>query len=318
MLEIESKKLKGTYRCQFYHDHEKLIAGLDEGKNSSLIYQKSVAIKKAINDMLFQKKTEDEALVELKEAFDKVGYATPETERRHLEESWRQILRYVHSETRQPEHLARKMVSPFQLMNVSFKADYLFSGYKAYVRKTKVGRKVETYHTTEPYVEVVRIRPGKPDVSKGSKKKDKGVMTCLELYCMLMYAKEVAETMAFLRDEKVINVEASYYYLRRNGDKVEDIREDDFFDNKSKNVLTLSDVYYTADPNRKTEVDANFKKEFLEFFQSQECDPESCEHCTLNAVCNFTKPPEYIEKELTQKSMQKKWQRQWLFYVMKK
>ena len=79
MLEIESKKLKGTYRCQFYHDHEKLIAGLDEGKNSSLIYQKSVAIKKAINDMLFQKKTEDEALVELKEAFDKVGYATPET-----------------------------------------------------------------------------------------------------------------------------------------------------------------------------------------------------------------------------------------------
>lgn len=88
--------------------------------------------------------------------------------------------------------------------------------------------------------------------------------------------------MAFLRDEKVINVEASYYYLRRNGDKVEDIREDDFFDNKSKNVLTLSDVYYTADPNRKTEVDANFKKEFLEFFQSQECDPESCEHCTLN------------------------------------
>ena len=120
---------------------------------------------------------------------------------------------------------------------------------------------------------------------------------------MLMYAKEVAETMAFLRDEKVINVEASYYYLRRNGDKVEDIREDDFFDNKSKNVLTLSDVYYTADPNRKTEVDANFKKEFLEFFQSQECDPESCEHCTLNAVCNFTKPPEYIEKELTQKSL---------------
>ena len=97
-----------------------------------------------------------------------------------------------------------------------------------------------------------------------------------------MYAKEVAETMAFLRDEKVINVEASYYYLRRNGDKVEDIREDDFFDNKSKNVLTLSDVYYTADPNRKTEVDANFKKEFLEFFQSQECDPESCEHCTLS------------------------------------
>lgn len=118
-----------------------------------------------------------------------------------------------------------------------------------------------------------------------------------------IYAKEVAETMAFLRDEKVINVEASYYYLRRNGDKVEDIREDDFFDNKSKNVLTLSDVYYTADPNRKTEVDANFKKEFLEFFQSQECDPESCEHCTLNAVCNFTKPPEYIEKELTQKSL---------------
>ena len=303
MLEIESKKLKGTYRCQFYHDHEKLIAGLDEGKNSSLIYQKSVAIKKAINDMLFQKKTEDEALVELKEAFDKVGYATPETERRHLEESWRQILRYVHSETRHPECLIRKTVSPFQLMNISFKADYLFSGYKTYVRKTKVGRKVETYHTTEPYVEVVRMRPGKPDVSMGSKRKDKGVMTCLELYCMLMYAKEVAETMTFPRNEKIINVEASYYYLRRNGDKVEDIREDDFFDNKSKNILTLSDVYYTADPSRKTEIDANFKKEFLEFLQSQECDPENCEHCTLNAVCNFTKPPEYIEKELTQKSL---------------
>lgn len=65
--------------------------------------------------MLFQKKTEDEALVELKEAFDKVGYATPETERRHLEESWRQILRYVHSETRQPEHLARKWSVRFSL-----------------------------------------------------------------------------------------------------------------------------------------------------------------------------------------------------------
>ncbi len=74
MLEIESKKLKGTYRCQFYHEHEKLVSGLDEGKKSSLIYQKAVAIKKAINDLLFQKKKEDEVLEELKIAFDEAGY----------------------------------------------------------------------------------------------------------------------------------------------------------------------------------------------------------------------------------------------------
>lgn len=81
MLEIESKKLKGTYRCQFYHEHEKLVSGLDEGKKSSLIYQKAVAIKKAINDLLFQKKKEDEVLEELKIAFDEAGYATPETKK---------------------------------------------------------------------------------------------------------------------------------------------------------------------------------------------------------------------------------------------
>lgn len=108
MLEIESKKLKGTYRCQFYHEHEKLVSGLDEGKKSSLIYQKAVAIKKAINDLLFQKKKEDEVLEELKIAFDEAGYATPETKKRHLEEAWSQILRYVYSEKRQPECLTQK------------------------------------------------------------------------------------------------------------------------------------------------------------------------------------------------------------------
>lgn len=135
MLEIESKKLKGTYRCQFYHEHEKLVSGLDEGKKSSLIYQKAVAIKKAINDLLFQKKKEDEVLEELKIAFDEAGYATPETKKRHLEEAWSQILRYVYSEKRQPECLTQKSVIPFQFMKVSFKADYLFAGYKTYKEK---------------------------------------------------------------------------------------------------------------------------------------------------------------------------------------
>lgn len=93
MLEIESKKLKGTYRCQFYHEHEKLVSGLDEGKKSSLIYQKAVAIKKAINDLLFQKKKEDEVLEELKIAFDEAGYATPETKKRHLEEAKKKTFR---------------------------------------------------------------------------------------------------------------------------------------------------------------------------------------------------------------------------------
>lgn len=301
MLEIESKKLKGTYRCQFYHEHEKLVSGLDEGKKSSLIYQKAVAIKKAINDLLFQKKKEDEVLEELKIAFDEAGYATPETKKRHLEEAWSQILRYVYSEKRQPECLTQKSVIPFQFMKVSFKADYLFAGYKTYKRKTRVNGKTETFYSKEPYIEVVRLRVGKPDVTMRSKKKDKGVMTCLELYCMLMYAKEIARKKRF-NGKKIINVEASYYYLRGDKDKVVDIT-DDFFDEKKKNVLTLSDMFFIDNPERLTDIDANFKKEFNEFLQSKECDPENCEHCVLNSVCSFTKPPEYIEKELTQKTL---------------
>ena len=301
MLEIESKKLKGTYRCQFYHEHEKLVSGLDEGKKSSLIYQKAAAIKKAINDLLFQKKKEDEVLEELKIAFDEAGYATPETKKRHLEEAWSQILRYVYSEKRQPECLTQKSVIPFQFMKVSFKADYLFAGYKTYKRKTRVNGKTETFYSKEPYIEVVRLRVGKPDVTMRSKKKDKGVMTCLELYCMLMYAKEIARKKRF-NEKKIVNVEASYYYLRGDKDKVVDIT-DDFFDEKKKNVLTLSDIFFIDNPERLTDIDVNFKKEFNEFLQSKECDPENCEHCVLNSVCSFTKPPEYIEKELTQKTL---------------
>lgn len=84
-------------------------------------------------------------------------------------------------------------------MKVSFKADYLFAGYKTYKRKTRVNGKTETFYSKEPYIEVVRLRVGKPDVTMRSKKKDKGVMTCLELYCMLMYAKEIARKKGLMK-----------------------------------------------------------------------------------------------------------------------
>lgn len=64
-----------------------------------------------------------------------------------------------------------------------------------------------------------------------------------------------------------------------------------------KEKCTYSFGYVFIDnPERLTDIDVNFKKEFNEFLQSKECDPENCEHCVLNSVCSFTKPPEYIEK----------------------
>lgn len=287
-ITLNSNELKGHNRCTLRREHGGLKLKSDKGISN--VYEKAVLIKNMIQKGLFHVATPEEIEATLEMGFREMDYPTEETAKLHAADAYRQVMRYVSCETREPEIAHTKTVSPFGLMDVVVKPDYIFSGVKDFPYDEVVGKKKTTYQVPKKYIEVVKIRCSKPDVSLTGKYKDTGMFQCLELYAMLLYARKL------VKPGETVNVCASYYYLRKNNDNSATKEFDrDFFENKGAgNVVTLWEEYT---PGKKTELDLLFEPQFKEYLDGEKITNEDvCKKCDFYELCYYTKPPKMLEE----------------------
>lgn len=285
---LSSRELQGYNRCQMRRERN---LSLKNGKGVENVYEKAVLIKDMIRKRLFHVATDEEIEASLEMSFMDMNYPTEETAKLHAADAYRQIMRYVHCEDRTPEVAPLKTVRPFDLFDVRVKPDYIFTGVKEFPYTEVVGKKKSTYTIPKKYIEVVKIKCSKPNVSLTSKAKDAGIMQSLELYAMLLYARSLVGP-----DEKDINVCASYYYLRKNNDNSATKQFDtDFFENKGAgNIVTLWEEYK---PEGKTELDLLFQPQFEEFVTGEQVADSACVGCDFYELCHYTKPPKKLDDE---------------------
>lgn len=287
-ITLNSSELKGCNRCTVRRERD---LKLKSDKGVSSVYEKAVLIKNMIQKGLFGVATPEEIEATLEMGFREMDYPTEETARLNAADAYRQVMRYISCEKREPEIAHTKTVSPFGLMNVTVKPDYIFSGVKDFPYDEVVGKKKTTYMIPKKYIEVVKIRCRKPDVSLTGKYKDTGMFQCLELYTMILYARSLASP------GETVNICASYYYLRKNSDNSATKEFDkDFFENKGAgNVVTLWEEYT---PGKKTELDLMFEPQFKEYLDGEVVtNEEVCKKCDFYEICHYTKPPKMLEEE---------------------
>lgn len=286
-MDYNSRNLKGCNRCSVRRERE---LSLKNGKGVDNVYEKAVLIKDMIRKGLFHVATDEEIEAILEMSFRDFGYPTDETARLHAADAYRQIMRYIHCEKREPEPAYTKTVSPFGLMNVKVKPDYIFSGVKEFPYEEVVGKKKTTFTLPKKYIEVVKIRCSKPDTSVSGKYKDTGMFQNLELYCMLLYARSLVQP------GETVNICASYYFLRKNNDNSATKEFDpNFFENKGAgNIVTLWEEYT---PGKKTELDLMFEPQVAEFLEGElVTDDAVCKRCDFYELCHYTKPPKALEE----------------------
>lgn len=286
-MDLNSRNLKGCNRCSIRRGRN---LSLKNGKGIDYVYEKAVLIKDMIRKGLFHVATDEEIEATLEMSFRDFGYPTEETAKLHAADAYRQIMRYIHCEQREPEPAHTKTVNPFGLMDVKVKPDYIFSGVKDFPYEEVVGKKKNTFMVPKKYIEVVKIRCSKPDTSASGRYKDTGMFQNLELYCMLLYARSLVQP------GETVNICASYYFLRKNNDNSATKEFDpDFFENKGAgNVVTLWEEYT---PGKKTELDLLFEPQFQEFVEGEKITDETvCQHCDFYELCHYTKPPKVLEE----------------------
>ena len=287
---ISSGELKGYNRCDL---RRKSDLPIERGKGSENVFEKAVLIKDMIRKKLFGVADNDEIEATLEMNFQNMDYPTEETAKLNAADAFRQIMRYTSSEDRVPDIAESKVVRPFDLFDVKVKPDYIFTGVKDFEYKQTVGKKTTTFTVPQRYIEVVKIKCSKPNVSITGKQKDEGMMQCLELYTMLLYARSL------VKPGEQLNVCASYYFLRKNSDNsATKTFNSDFFDNKGAgNIVTLWEAYTSG---MTTDIDAIFKPQFEEFAEGEhECSGKTCDGCDFYEICNYTKPPKMIPEEHT-------------------
>lgn len=297
---IQSGKLLERYQCGKMRSHEKTMAMLNRGKKISLVYEKASYIKDTVKKgVLFGEKV---SVSEMQKKFLDFGYPTEETAFRNAADAYRQIYRYVNSEQRKPQKASVKTVFPYGLFGVEVRPDFVFFGYKEFGHfyVDEKGRK-KTYFTTEPYLEVVILRCGLPDVTARGNKNDHCAAKRKELYAMLCYGMEYAKENGMAAQN--LQVEASYYFLRKKSDNYKEMEFDpDFFEGKGGgNIISIHDYYH--DNTSLSEIDTVYKPQFERFLKGDSACETDCEKCDFYNLCNFTLPPKYIEKEMKQKSL---------------
>lgn len=286
-MTIGSGSLKGYNRCEFRRNRDIRVKN---EKGIENVYEKAVLIKELIRKGLFHVNTNEEIEAILELSMKEMDYPTEETAKLHAADAYRQIMRYLSCEQRKPEVAEVKTVSPFQLLDVSVKPDYIFRGIKDFPYETVVGKTKTKYTLPKEYIEVVKICCRKPDVSITGKGKDSGMMQRLELYTMLLYARSLVKP-----GEKV-NICASYYYLRKSNDSsVTKEFDPNFFENKgSGNIVTLWEEYT---PGLITELDSEFRPQFENFVLGEEVCGDGCLGCDFYELCHYTQPPLKLEDQ---------------------
>ena len=183
---IKSGNLKGSNRCRFKREHD---VPLETGKRKENVYDKAALIKDIIKAGIYHGYDEDEVKQKLIEGYEKMDYPTPETARLHALDAYRQIMRYLTSETRKPVPSGVKVLDIFGLCEVEVRPDFVFKGYREFERTVIEGknRKKVKLKCFEPYIEVVKICCKAPDVTLTGRSKDTGAKQNLELYSMRYY-----------------------------------------------------------------------------------------------------------------------------------
>lgn len=283
---ISSGNLKGFNRCEFRRSRNVRIKN---AKGIENIYEKAVLIKELIRKGLFHVNTDEEIEAILGLSMKEMDYPTEETAKLHAADAYRQIMRYLTSEHREPEIAEAKIVSPFQLFDVRVKPDYIFRGVREFTYESFNGKTKTKYTLPKNYIEVVKICCRKPDVYLSGKGKDSGMKQRLELFAMLMYARSL------VAPGEQVNVCASYYFLRKNSDNSITKEFDlNFFEGQgASNIVTLWEEYV---PEMKTELDYEFQPQFEDFYLGEDVCGSSCDGCDFFEMCHYTKPPLLLEE----------------------
>lgn len=289
MKSIKSTNLKGKNRCHTFRKYADIV--LEDGKRDLNNYQKTIIVKEAIVESMKHGYNKADCEKRIKEGFDKLSYETDETKRIHCEDAFLQVDRYLTSETRKGTPIVSGHVNCFGL-EVNVLCDMYFEGVREWTYVTKEGKKKVETIIKEPYVELVKYRSSKPNVTQSGKKEDASVMGSLELYAMLKYARELAEVSTY-KDEPLLHVGASYYFLRKKSDNFKDGKfNPNFFSDKNDNVVTLWETHSILTSYGEPElIDAAFKPQFEAFQAGRKCSDKDCEGCKLYATCHYEKPP---------------------------
>lgn len=163
---------------------------------------------------------------------------------------------------------------------------------KVYAGRYEVTVTPDVLFRTAHSVELVLYRVGKPTVTQNGKKQDASVNNCLELYFLLKYARR------FVPDGKAMDVKASYYFLRKKTDKATELANEDFFETKGGNIVTLTEENYIGGTTTPGELDEQFLAQLDEFTQGTDaCAEDACRYCKMHSQCYWQKTPEKYEKK---------------------
>ena len=149
---------------------------------------------------------------------------------------------------------------------------------------------------TSDGIEVVKYKPGAPNLSQVGSVRDKAVNTCLEIYALWQYGLKCATS-------SDTNVSAGYIYLQKKG--------------KNENAtvfgsLSPSNESYrmlTMKAKDAATVDSIYEEEWLEFMTGELCEDSDCMFCEFYNACHYNpvppEPPKKTEKSLSAVSLSK-------------
>lgn len=273
---MKSSELSRSNRCVLRRNRD--IATSSE---KGVEYQKAIVVKNVLKNAL----SSDECTnvkSEIQKGFEDIDFPTEKTRELMAGEMTACIRRYLRSESRQPVFMGAMDLSIFDL-NVSVAPDVIF-------------------YTSEG-LEVVKFSASRPKITMGGTKRNFSANNSLELYSLFCFGKELVPV------DRKLNVKASIYYLRKSNDSVnKGVFDADFFDEKGKNVVTISDIVdKTIHPEGAIcSLDEHFKPLFEEFYigsQKEDLTEEDCSTCDFKNICEYKYSPQYITKEHKVKSI---------------
>ncbi len=270
---------------------------------TSYQYERAVATKKALHDIVEGKISETELEAALTDAFNLVDSKSNQQRKTEIGDMMKRILRYKNSEKRHliPAVSETQQVHPKMAVKIS--PDYwVISEDPLDIevneetvdekgKKKKVKKKVHCDMSIELF---------KFDMKKMGKKEY--LYDDIGIYAMLCRAKERVPA------GKMALVKAGYYYLQRSDDKYTGANpkfETDFFAEKGDTQFLLSDFYVGGDPFL-SETDLHFHgiiSDWIKGKEKDECSKEDCEHCKLRALCNYTEPPMVVKTEKAERHL---------------
>lgn len=226
--------------------------------------------------------------------FSSLDYANEENRKKHCEDAFKFIRRYVSSDKRDMITNCPRMKICIDDFEVDVCPDLIYKNDDNHI------------------IEIIKIDIGKPDVSQdtsdgeydwmGNKKTIAG--NYKPLYALFSYGKELIPI------DSTWTVRASIYFLRQKTDDLKNAKFGlDFFDPNGKNVVYLMEEVTRDSTGNITPglYDSQFAplfKNFAEGKHEDDCDKNDCLSCELYDICKkYKKSPQYEDKIPVVKSL---------------